>query len=178
MLDPKRYWRPGGIPMCPASDPAYDDGVEMAGGVFMLWNAMLGEGLVRYGFRREAAELFTRLMQGPLAALRAEGVFRERYRADAAEGAGERNHIAGVPPISLFLRVLGVRLLAPHRVLLEGSNPFPWPVTVRWRGLEVRREPAGATVITFPDGQRVSLEGEEARAVEETHNESGAGSPL
>jgi hypothetical protein len=178
MLDPKRYWRPGGIPMCPASDPAYDDGVEMAGGVFMLWNAMLGEGLVRYGFRREAAELFTRLMQGPLAALRAEGVFRECYRADAAEGAGERNHIAGVPPISLFLRVLGVRLLAPHRVLLEGSNPFPWPVTVRWRGLEVRREPAGATVITFPDGQRVSLEGEEARAVEETHNESGAGSPL
>jgi hypothetical protein len=48
------------------------------------------------------------------------------------------------------------------------APPNPWPVTVRWRGLEVRREPAGATVIAFPDGQRPSLEGEEARVVEET----------
>jgi hypothetical protein len=177
LLDPQRHWRAGGIPMCPASDPAYDDGVERAGGVSMVWNAMLGEGLVRYGFRREAAELFGRLMQGPLAALRAEGVFRERYRADAAEGTGERNHVAGVPPLSLFLRVLGVRLLAPQRVALEGTNPFPWPVTVRWRGLEVRREPAGATVVTFPDGQGVRLEGDEARMVEEVHEDSGPGNP-
>jgi hypothetical protein len=133
---------------------------------------------VRYGFRREAAELFGRLMQGPLAALRGEGVFRERYRADAPEAIGERDHVAGVPPLSLFLRVLGVRLLAPDRVMLEGSNPFPWPVTVRWRGLEVRREPAGATVITFPDGQQISLEGEEARIVEEGHEDVGPANPV
>jgi hypothetical protein len=168
VLDAQRYWRPCGIPMCSASDPAYSaGGRDGAGGVYMPWNAMLAEGLIHYGYRREAAELFQRMMRGPLAALQADGTFRECYNADAPQGLGERNHIVGVAPLSVFLRILGVRLLSPRRVGLEGTNPFPWPVTIRWRGLEVRREPAGPTRVTFPDGQSTRLEGEDERLVEE-----------
>jgi hypothetical protein len=156
-------------PMCSAADPAYRaDGRDGSGGVFMVWNAMLAEGLVRYGYRREASELFQRMMQGPLAALRADGAFRECYNADAPEGLGERNHVTGVPSLSAFLRVLGVRLISPRKVGIEGSNPFPWPVTVRWRGIEIRRVPGGATLITFPDGETAEVSGEEPRLVEET----------
>src|SRR3989304_3274044 len=121
--------------MCSAGDPAYRaDGRDGSGGVFMIWNAMLAEGLLRYGYRREAAELFQRMMQGPLAALRADGAFRECYNADAPEGLGERNHVTGVPSLSTFLRVLGVRLISPRKVGIEGSNPFPWPGAVRRGG--------------------------------------------
>jgi len=167
--DPKRYARPCGIPMCSAADPAYrPDGRDGAGGVFMIWNAMIAEGLVRYGFRREAADLFGRLMAGPLAALRGDGTFRECYNADEPEGLGERNHLAGLPPLYTFLDVLGVRLYSPRRVKIEGTNPFPWPVAVRWRGLEVTREPGGPTRIRFPDGETAEVEGEEPRVVEES----------
>jgi hypothetical protein len=39
---------------------------------------------------------------------------------------------------------------------------------VRWRGLEVRRGTGGEeTVVVFPDGQKVTLEGEEPRVVEQ-----------
>jgi hypothetical protein len=79
--------------------------------------------------------------------------------------------VNGVPSLSAFLHVLGVRLFTPRKVRLEGSNPFPWPVTVRWRGLEVRREMGGGkTVVVFPDGQKVTIEGEEARDVEEAQD--------
>src|SRR3989304_7255784 len=155
--------------MCSAGDPAYRaDGRDGSGGVFMIWNAMLAEGLLRYGYRREAAELFQRMMQGPLAALRADGAFRECYNADAPEGLGERNHVTGVPSLSTFLRVLGVRLISPRKVGIEGSNPFPWPVTVRWRGIEIRRVPGGATLITFPDGETAEVSEEEPRIMEQS----------
>ncbi|MGH2524858.1 MAG: MGH1-like glycoside hydrolase domain-containing protein, partial [Anaerolineales bacterium] len=61
ILDPARYWRPYGIPNCSALDPAYQpDNRGGSGGVWLMWNTMIGEGLVEYGYRAEAAELITR----------------------------------------------------------------------------------------------------------------------
>jgi hypothetical protein len=65
---------------------------------------------------------------------------------------GERNTLAGLAPLGLFLETLGVRLLSPCQVHLSGFNPFPWPVTVKYRGLTVLRR-KDSTVVTFPDGQ-------------------------
>ena len=70
-------------------------------------------------------------------------------------GLGEGGHVSGLFPVWLFLEVLGVRLLSPRKVRLDGANPFPWPVEVRWRGLRVRRE-ADVTRVTFPDGQELT----------------------
>ncbi len=69
--------------------------------------------------------------------------------------------LAGLAPVGLFLKVLGVELMAGGRVRLEGKNPFPWPVTVRYRGLTVRRE-ADETQVTFPDGKTVTVNQTEA----------------
>ncbi len=168
LMDPDRFWRPFGIPACSAQDPAYaPDNRQGSGGVWMLWNTMLGEGLVDYGFIESVAELVGRLMEAVVHSLNADGAFREAYNADQAEGLGERDHMAGVAPLSLFLSTLGVRLISPRKVWLAGHNPYPWPVTVRWRGLEIRRVPDGPTSVIFPDGQRLEVVGEQARLVEQ-----------
>ncbi len=157
LLDPERYWRPYGIPNCSAQDPAYrPDNREGSGGVWLMWNTMLGEGLVEYGYRAEAAELVQRLMTAMLHTLRHEKCFREAYNADKLEGLGDRDYLWGVAPVHLFLRVLGVRPVSPRRVHLEGHNPFPWPVTVRWKGLAVTRVGAQTTV-AFPSGHVVTV---------------------
>ena len=138
LLDPRRYWRPYGIASCSALDPAYrPDNCEGSGGVWPLWNTMIGEGLVDYGYRAEAAELITRLMTAMLFTLKNEKAFREAYNADRLEGLGERNHIGGVAPVQLFMRTVGVRVISPRRVFLEGYNPFPWPVTIRYKGVTI-----------------------------------------
>jgi hypothetical protein len=152
LTDPERYWRAYGIPNCSAQDPAYaPDNRNGSGGVWLMWNTMLGEGLLRYGFRAEAAELVTRLMRAALHTLRQEKAFREAYNADRPEGLGERDYLWGVAPVALFMQTLGVRFVSPRKVCLEGRNPFPWPVTVRWKGLSVTRGPERTTV-TFPSG--------------------------
>jgi hypothetical protein len=64
----------------------------------------------------------------------------------------------------LFLDTLGVKVLSPTRVKIAGINPFPWPVTVKYRGLTVLRQSEKTTII-FPDGQAVTLDGAEPRIV-------------
>ena len=167
LTDPDQFWRPYGIPVCSAKDPSYaPDNQDGAGAVWMFWNLLLGEGLVSYGFHEEAAELVTRLMRNVVGALKEDKTFRARYNPDKEEGVGGRGYIEGVAPLSLFLQTLGVRLITPRKVWIRPGNPYPWPVTLRWRGLIVQCE-QGETRVRFPDGQEVVLQDAEAQIVEQ-----------
>jgi len=167
LLDEERFWRPYGIPSCSAKDAAYAQGpAEGAGGVWLFWNTLLGEGLVEYGYRREAAVLVERLMANVVQSLKVDKAFRESYHAEQAEGFGDLHHQWGVFPVSLFLDTLGVRLISPYKVWLRPSNPFPWPVVVRWRGLKLECF-ATHTLVTFPNGQSIKIEGDESQFVEQ-----------
>ncbi len=168
LTDPKRYWRAHGLSLCSAQDPAYtSDHRDGCGGVWMLWNTMLGEALVDNGHVAQAVELVTRLMSAVLHSLKSDTAFREAYDADGPGRMGERDHMAGLAPLSLFLHTLGVQLITPHKLRVARRNPYPWPVTVRWLGLEVRLAPAGPIQITFPDGQTIELPGDEPQEIEQ-----------
>lgn len=167
LFQPDRYWREGGIPGCPADDPAYQDSVN--GGpkrVSMLWNSYLVKGLVAYGYMEQAAELVTRLLNKAAQALSQEGGGREYYDPDEAEGYGERNSWLGTFPIGLLLEVLGAQLISPDKMILRGKNPFPNPITLRWRGVEIEFG-RDKTRVMFPDGGEVEIDGEDKRLVEQ-----------
>ena len=168
LLDPMRYWRPYGMPTTSASDPSYSpDGSHGAGTVWLFWNAMLGEGLLDYGNLDQAAELLTRLMQPIVHCLREDHAFHEAYNPESLEGIGERHHLGGLAPLGLFLRLLGVQLISPTKVIVRGRNPFPWPVTLRRLGVEVYLPPQGPVRITFPDGQVVQVTEERPQEIEQ-----------
>jgi len=162
ITNPDLYWRPFGLPACPAPEDAPEAGICSA--VYLHWNTMIGEGLLRYGFRDEAADLVTRLMQAVIRSLKVEQTFRRSYSADSGEASGEREALTGLAPLELFLEALGVRLLSSRRVLVEGRNPFPWPVTVKYRGLTVLRQ-REKTMVIFPDGQTAEVEGPEPQLI-------------
>lgn len=167
ITDPARYWRPFGMPNCAATDPAFaPDNRNGSGGVWMMWNTMIGEGLADSGYTAEAAELIRRVMDAILFTLKTEKAFREAYNCDKLEGLGERDYIWGVAPVHLFLRTVGIRIISPHKVWLRGANPFERPVTVRWRGVSVAK--AGqTTVVKFPSGKEVTIADEMEQFVED-----------
>jgi hypothetical protein len=134
----------------------------------MPWNAMILDGLVSYGYRAQAADLFTRLMEAIVASARSDRCFHEAYNTDALQGLGGRHDLAGAAPVHSFLRVLGIDLVSPKRLRVEGKSPFSRPVTVRWRGLEVWRD-ADRTRVTFPDGEQIELDGQESRWIVQEH---------
>jgi len=144
------FGRPYGAPAVPTVPAPDAEALSMA--VHLPWNGLIAEGLLGYGLRQQAATLLARLMTAIIESLKRDRAFRLRYHAESGAGLGERNALAGLAPVGLFLKTLGVEVQSPHHVRLSGSNPFVWPVTVKYRGLSVTRG-FKQTEITFPGGQ-------------------------
>jgi len=88
--------------------------------------------------------------------LKQNRAFYARYHAEKGTGIGERNALSGLAPIGLFLHVLGVEILSNTRVKLEGTNPFPWDVTIQYKGLKVIRGQQ-ETEVVFANGKSVTV---------------------
>ncbi len=160
---PTRFWRQYGLAAC-ATRPA-PEAAELCESVWVPWNCMVGEGLLHYGYQEMAAELVSRLMDAIVLNLKKTGAFRKHYHAVTGDGIGERDAVLGLPPLDLFLNTLGVRIDSIWRVGLRGRNPFPWGVTVKFRGLVIHRGPE-LTEITFPNGETVVVSHTEPCVVE------------
>ncbi|MGE5251835.1 MAG: MGH1-like glycoside hydrolase domain-containing protein [Bacteroidota bacterium] len=163
ILAAERFGRPFGMPALPALPAAEAETIGTS--VHLPWNQLIAEGLLDYGFRTEAARLTALLMNAVILSLKQTRSFYQRYHAESGSGIGERNALSGFAPVGLFLRSLGVTYLAPDRVRLEGKNPYPWPVTLRYKGLVVVRN-AEETAISFPNGATASVKQEEPVVVE------------
>jgi hypothetical protein len=154
VMEAGRFSRPYGIPACPSVAEAGADQVCL--NVHLPWNQLIGEGLLSYGYREQAARLVVRIMNAVIQNLKDNRAFYQYYHAESGLGIGERNALTGLAPVGLFLKVLGVDVVSEHKVRLEGDNPFPWPVTVKYRGLTVKRH-FEKTEVKFSDGQAVTV---------------------
>ncbi len=155
LTNPKRFWRPYGLLAALASEHPT---------VHMPWNAMVGRGLLAYGDQDTAAKLVSKLMNAIIKNLKESGSFYTCYDAETGQGLQERNTVDGLAPLELFLETLGVRILSPRKFAFEGKNPFPWPVTIKYRGVTIVRRKR-RTTITFPDGQTVAITTPKPRVV-------------
>jgi hypothetical protein len=163
MMTAERFDRPFGLPSLPVSPAPEADSVSM--GVSLPWNLLIGEGLLAYGFRAEAVRLTARLMNAVIQNLKQNRSFYQRYHAESGAGAGERNSLHGLAPVGLFMQALGVTILSPRKVRLEGKNLFPWAVTIKYKGLTVARG-FEQTVVSFPNGESVIVKEETPCVVE------------
>jgi len=162
-LDAKRFHRPFGIPACPSLSAPEAESVSQA--VHLPWNMLICEGLLKYGFRSDAARLFVHTMSAVIQNLKVNRAFSARYHAEKGTGIGERNALSGLASVGTFMKVLGVEIVSPARVKLEGDNPFPWDVTIGCKGLKVIRG-INKTEVVFANGKSVTVTGSEPMVVE------------
>ncbi|MBU2610834.1 MAG: hypothetical protein KJ606_07810, partial [Chloroflexi bacterium] len=147
LLDIERFYRPFGLSACASVPCPQAEAVCLS--VQMPWQQLIGEGLLAYGHPNLAAQLIARLMNAIILNLKQQRAFYSAYHAETGAGIGERNALAGLAPLGLFLQTLGVQFLPGSRVRLSGKNPFPWPVTVKYKGLSVTRH-SDQSEVTFP----------------------------
>jgi hypothetical protein len=153
--NPKRYQRKFGLPAVPNQIKHEEAGILNS--TWLPWAGLMGEALISSNARAEAADLVTRIMSGITGTLKREAAFRKHVHAYTGEGLGERDALAGLPPIALFLQALGIRIISPWKLAVNGFNPFPWPVKLQYRGLMLECT-ADEIVIVFPDGQAITID--------------------
>ncbi len=150
------FHRPFGLPVCNVQQfPANPPGLN---GVSPLWVSLIGQGLLAYGYRAEAMELVSHTMDAICASLKHTTSFREYYDADSGQPIGERNHLRGLAPLGLFLKLIGIEKLSPKEILIQNFNPFPSQVTVKYRSTILTCH-ASETVVTFANGQTARVSG-------------------
>jgi len=159
-LDEAQFFCPNGITMVSRSDRNYDpSNARGGGGIWMYFLSLVGEGMVKSGFHKEATALVKRVLTSLAQVLERDGRLSQFYHAEEIKGFGEDHHIGGIAPLKLLSDVIGVRILSPRKVWVGG--PFTWEqeVKVEQHGVVVTRSADGIQ-IDFPSGYSLSLAAE------------------
>jgi len=169
LTNPKHFWRESGITMNSATDANFDStNANGSGGVWLFWLTLMGEALIESGKMQEATELVQRILRVQTSVLKANKRFSEFYDSDKPEGLGEPANVAGIVPVHLLMRVLGVRIISSAKVWVGGTYTWGQAVTLRQRGVEVIRQDKSTTV-TFPSGYSTQVSGEDWQEVVDAH---------
>lgn len=157
-MDANHFMRPKGLTMISASDNNFDpSNARGGGGIWMHWLSLIGEGLIKSGFRIEAARLVKTVLAALTETFEEDGHFSQFYHADEAKGFGEDHHIGGIVPLSLLSEVIGIRIVSPDKVWVGGEFVWEQDVTVKQHGVAVTRS-AAQIEINFPSGHREILD--------------------
>ena len=163
IANPEKFWLTYGLPSFPLND---ENNREIdTPFIHPIYNSMLGEALIHYGYNNLAVELVTKFMGVIINNLKSEHRFRQYYRADTGKGFGAYNYISGNAPIGLFLMTLGVDIISPTKIRVGGENLYPWHVIIRYRGLTISKEKKKTTV-TFPDNQTITIDNSSSQIIE------------
>lgn len=161
-MDANHFMRPNGLTMISASDRNFDpSNARGGGGIWMYWLSLIGEGLVKSGFRIEAARLIKTVLTGLTKILQEDGHLSQFYHADETKGFGEDHHIGGIVPLNLLSEVIGIRIVSPDKVWVGGDFVWEQDIAVKQHGVTVTRSAEGIKV-DFPSGHRETLDADAA----------------
>ena len=156
-LDEAHFLRPNGVTMVSAGDRSFDpSNARGGGGIWMYWLSLIGEGMVKSGFRIEATALIKRVLDSLTRVLEREGKLSQFYHADEIKGFGEDHHIGGIVPLNLLSDIIGVTIIAQDRVWVGGEFTWEDAITVEQHGVKVQRS-ADEIRVDFPSGHSEAL---------------------
>ena len=124
----------------------------------LTWTVLLGQGLFAYRHGLKAAEILTRIMHAIVLQINKNLQFSEFYDTETGLGTGKVNSLTGLAPVGFFLQVVGIKSLGDSQIVLSGTNPFPWPVTVKYKGRTITRNQEDSEIV-FLSGERISVKG-------------------
>jgi hypothetical protein len=174
ILNKKRFLSPFGIrSFIGIRQP--EEFPENLSSVQVLWSYFVMKGLIRYGERNKAAEIFSRLTKAVVNSIKKDMTLHKYYRQDTGFPWGNQNSLSCLVPVGLFLEILGVKIYSPSRLEISGGNPFPWSVTIKYRGLTVVHQ-KDKSMIIFSDGQNLTIDNQTPKIINLNNVEVGGNS--
>jgi hypothetical protein len=159
-MDEEHFMRPNGFTMVSAQDSDFDaSNASGGGGIWMYWLALIGEGMVKSGYRAEATQLIKKVLNNLSKNLENDGHLSQFYDADKIQGFGEDGHIGGIVPLNLLMDIIGIRIISYRKVWVGGEFTWGQDITVHQHGVTVTRSADGIQ-IQFPSDHEITLDAE------------------
>jgi len=159
-MDEEHFMRPNGLTMVSAQDSDFDpSNANGGGGIWMYWLSLVGEGMIKSGYRTEATQLIKTVLNNLSKNLINDGHLSQFYHADDTKGFGEDGHIGGIVPLNLLMEVIGVRIVSHRKVWVGGDFTWEQDITVHQHGVTVTRS-ADNIRIQFPSDHEIELDAE------------------
>ena len=156
-MDDRHFWRANGLTMVSAADRNFDpSNGRGGGGIWIYWLSLIGEGMVKSGFRTEATQLVKRVLESLSQILKRDGYLSQFYHADDYQGFGEDHHVGGIAPLGLLHDVIGIRIVSSRKVWVGGEFTWGEPIRIEQHGVTVQRD-AGGIRVEFPSGHGETL---------------------
>ena len=97
LTDSDKFWRRYGVPSLAADDPYYNPKGYWNGPVWVEWNFLIEDGLLQYGYKKEALEMVLRVATSMTEQLKIDHHLWEFYSPDDQWGGYHRQYIwAGI----------------------------------------------------------------------------------
>ena len=163
ILNKKKFLSPYGL----RSNILKPEGSDVTDEYFAMhlpWISMILEGMLHYGMQKKTAVVFTRLIKGVLNSIKQEMKFHQSYHSETGKPMGAINSLSSLIPVGLFLKILGIKIVNPSTIEITSGDPFPWSVTIKFRGLTLVHHEK-KTLVIFPDGQNVTVENDRPQII-------------
>jgi len=158
-MDEKHFMRPNGITMVSAQDENFSpSNANGGGGIWMYWLSLIGEGMVKSGYHKEATQLVKTVLESLSKILFQDGYLSQFYHANELKAYGEDHHIGGIVPLHLLNEVLGVRIVSRYKVWVGGDFTWGNQIIIEQYHVVVTRS-EDEIYIRFPSGHETTLDG-------------------
>lgn len=157
-FDEKAFLRPNGITMTHVSESQFDPAnAEGAGGIWMYWQTLVGEGLIANGQGSKVADFVKAQLDMLVTVFSDIHQSAQFYHSDEAQALSEKGHLNGIAPLYLIRKLMGVTIPVHDKVMLDKDFGWGRAVTIRQHGVYVRRTTKSIKV-EFASGHTVELD--------------------
>lgn len=123
------------------------------------YNLLLLNALYDHGYVQEAADLFLDWSVAIINNLRLEHDFTTAIDSVTGKSTSDFTNCLGLLPVDFFLRLAGIDLLSPNKLVLRRLNTFPFAVNVQFRGIRIHCT-ADETILSLAGGKQFHYRGE------------------
>ena len=145
IINPEKFWSPFGIRSYPGSSEET---------IHLPWNYLIIMGLLNYGYKTIAGDLFSRIMTRVGLNILTSG--KPSGGIDSTPGEGLKPFLAAeaLIPTRLLLQIAGVRISGQQELIIKDQYPFNFPLRLYYRGATLERT-AKNTVISIPGKEKI-----------------------
>ena len=156
-LDSEAFLRPNGITMTHIDNHFDPANAEGAGGIWMYWQTLIGEGLIRARQGKQVADIVKAQLDMLVSMLSENHQTAQFYHSDEPIALSEKGHLNGTAPVYLIQKLMGIQITSHDTVKLSAEFGWGRAVTIRQHGVYVRRTTKSVKV-EFASGHIIEID--------------------